>query len=424
MDTVKSGFAAIERLQNKHNSQHYDLVFIDNKLDDIDGISAAREIQQLSLSQPPAVILMTEFHQKASISASTGSEITGFLEKPITESDLFDVLIQQLHKNQTYTSKKSQNNWKIEKETTLIDAEILLVEDNLINQEIAIELLQQAGMKVTTADNGKQAISILEEKHFDAVLMDLQMPVMGGLEATELIRKKPRFYQLPIIAMTANTMASDKEKCIASGMNDHIGKPINPKDLFATLSKWIVGENPETPFNQVDSVEPLAPESAEEIDLPHHITALDMACALKHMQGKKALLQKVLLIFAEENCHDDEKILNALNNHEFDQAQMLIHTLKGLTATIGALPLHEYCKSLDAALKNQDESIYDELQHQISIHFKKLLQELLPWAESIKNKKTSVKNSHNEARICTSDILHMPITAGGVAHENLSPPLN
>jgi CheY-like chemotaxis protein len=124
-------------------------------------------------------------------------------------------------------------------EPRLVGARILLVEDNALNQELAVALLSGAGIEVTVAGDGRQALDLIARERFDAVLMDCQMPQMDGYEATRLLRLQPLLQELPIIAMTANVMSGDRERAIAAGMNDHVAKPINVDDLFATLARWI-----------------------------------------------------------------------------------------------------------------------------------------------------------------------------------------
>jgi CheY-like chemotaxis protein len=124
-------------------------------------------------------------------------------------------------------------------EPRLVGARILLVEDNPLNQELAVALLSGAGIEVTVAGDGRQALDRIARQRFDAVLMDCQMPQMDGYEATRLLRLQPLLQELPIIAMTANVMSGDRERAIAAGMNDHVAKPINVDDLLATLARWI-----------------------------------------------------------------------------------------------------------------------------------------------------------------------------------------
>ena len=376
IDVATSGFAAIEKLRNQQQNKHFDIIMIDNNLKIMDGISCAIEIQALHLQENPAVILMTEYRQKEKIQSTIGNEVHAYLEKPITHSDLFDTLLMLLKKRPVIPQIETENLSVMNTPSSLLGAEILLVEDNLINQEIAIELLQHVGIKVSTADNGKEAIALLEEKNFDAVLMDLQMPVMGGIEATKLIRKKPQFFQLPIIAMTANTMSEDKSLCQRIGMNAHIGKPINPDILFSTLSHWV---------KYTRSIESLqAPPTLQknsdaglETALPENITDLNLTTALSHMNGKKSLLHKVLIHFYEENKEADNTIFIALNADNMDLAQQELHTLKGISASIGALSLHKNILALEKCLK--EKSDYLSAYSLFTLSFKSLMTDLAPW---------------------------------------------
>ena len=219
-------------------SQRFDLVLMDDGMKGMDGLSCARAMQRSLATQPPAIVMMGAV-DSASLAAQA-DERAVVLAKPVTPSALFNAVAEALGHGVRAERRGAQRAESLsEHRARLAGRRVLLVEDNLINQELALELLTDAGMLVSIADNGRLAIDALARQAFDGVLMDCQMPVMDGYEATRRLREDPRWQTLPIIAMTANAMAGDREKALAAGMNDHIAKPIDVEAMFATLARWI-----------------------------------------------------------------------------------------------------------------------------------------------------------------------------------------
>jgi CheY-like chemotaxis protein len=171
--------------------------------------------------------------------------VGALLTKPVTPSTLFDACTQALGLSVRHTAHGTQRKEALANhQASLNGARILLVEDNPINQELALDLLTDAGIVVSVAGDGQEALDMLERQEFDGVLMDCQMPVLDGFAATRALRQRPRLRDLPVIAMTANAMVGDREKVLEAGMDDHIAKPINVDEMFATLARWVSsGEN-------------------------------------------------------------------------------------------------------------------------------------------------------------------------------------
>jgi two-component system, sensor histidine kinase and response regulator len=163
--------------------------------------------------------------------------IESVLVKPVTSSTLFDTTLAVLQTSDISPDKApSAISFDV---TRTRGARVLLVEDNEINQEVALGQLEDAKVQVDLAENGEVAVRMVKDNQYDLVLMDMQMPVMDGIEATRAIRSDARFDDLPIIAMTANAMSADRDRCLEAGMNDHIAKPIEPQELFMMLTQWI-----------------------------------------------------------------------------------------------------------------------------------------------------------------------------------------
>ena len=212
----------------------------------IDGVETARILQNdVGVEKAPPVIMVTSYGREDVMEAAQGVRNSGVLTKPVTPSTLLDTSMLALGQEITGRARAhARQEQELEAQVHLRGAHILLVEDNEINQELALELLANAGVTADVATNGQEALDILAEQAFDGVLMDVQMPVMDGYAATREIRKQDRFKDLPVIAMTANAMAGDREQAIAVGMDDHIAKPINVREMLTTMARWISPGDP------------------------------------------------------------------------------------------------------------------------------------------------------------------------------------
>jgi len=229
-----------------------------------------------------------------------------------------------------------------------------LVEDNEINQQVAKEILEGAGLNVALANDGQEAVNAVKENEYDAVLMDIQMPVMDGYTATRKIRKDERFKELPIIAMTAHAMAGDEDKSLEAGMNGHVAKPIDPDQLFSTLQKWVKPseervqvQQPEVPLESLESdkAEP------DEEQLPESLPGFDLPAGLERLRGNKRLYRKLLLDFGAKYTKVANEIRNALDAKDLEQAHSLIHNLKGLAGNLAAIDLQAASVNLEKLFK-------------------------------------------------------------------------
>jgi CheY-like chemotaxis protein len=188
------------------------------------------------------VLMLTAFGREEALQQLADQCVTvrGVLTKPVTPSTLVEACTTALGMPPRTDTRIARHEETLrDNEARLASAKILLVEDNFFNRELAVDLLSGAGIDVTVAEDGRQALALLQRERFDGVLMDCQMPVMDGYEATRLLRQQPHLRDLPVIAMTANAMVGDREKVLAAGMNDHIAKPINVEEMFATLARWV-----------------------------------------------------------------------------------------------------------------------------------------------------------------------------------------
>ena len=330
-ELAASGAEALEKLKlAEQNNQPYRLVLSDWKMPHMDGIELGEKIiSDGFLSQPPKFVIVTAYDRDEMLKKAQHINLASSITKPVCASKLLDITLRVMGETHGVSSEVQSNRLDISFAQAIVGAEILLVEDNEINQQIAVELLEMAGLVVTVACNGKIAVETVENKNFDAVLMDIQMPIMDGYTATKEIRKDEKNINLPIIAMTANAMSGDKEKCIAAGMNDHLPKPINPQDVYKTLAQWI------KPTGKVLSDVRKNQIAHDEVDLPI-LPEFDVNSALARMAGNVKAYRNTLKKVASSEVDAVDRIKKALTNNELQTALIAAHTLKGVCATIGA----------------------------------------------------------------------------------------
>lgn len=343
---LESGDKACDEIAHQPKDDPYELILMDWQMPGMNGVEASKYIKSQEGVDAPTIIMVTAFGREEIMNQAKGVGIEGFLIKPFTPSTLFDTIIGTLGAGQIQSEfNKEEDKWTLKPAENIQGAEILLAEDNVINQQVADELLRQAGAVVTIANNGLEAVNILEKASFDVVLMDLQMPEMDGFQATTVIRKEKRHKNLPIIAMTANALTEDRIQCLEAGMNDHVSKPIDPANLYATLSKWLpegVGKKPEKKKTEKET-------SATE--LPDTLPGIDIQVGLKNVVGNKKLFVKLLRDFAKDHKEDASAIIAELKDGDGEKAERLAHTVKGVAGTIGANTLFEVAEKLEAAIK-------------------------------------------------------------------------
>jgi len=330
-------------------SEQPDLFLVDWKLPDMNSETAIRRLQQLVSAQHAQanipVILMQPIGRDAEVQYA-GIDVRLF--KPLTGSDLCAAVKQALNPDAgraavaQLISPSSMSG--------LYGVRLLLVEDNEINREVAEGLLTRAGISLQIVHNGQEAIDALEHDDFDGVLMDLQMPVMGGLEATRILRGNPRFKELPIIAMTANAMADDREECLRAGMNDHIAKPINPVELYDTLARWI-------DISRLDAAAMLTPSGS---DLPAGapvIEGLDAVGGLMRVGGDLSLYAIILTKFYHSQAGALKALEQKLAEADITGLRTQLHTLRGVCGNIGATLLHDELEQLEQSVMAEEDVV-------------------------------------------------------------------
>jgi two-component system sensor histidine kinase/response regulator len=364
------------------------MVLMDWKMPGMDGIKATEVIKRHpEIPKKPKVIVVTAYGREEVIQRSEKAKADGFLIKPVGQSVLFDAIMVAFGKEPD--KPESWAKTKEDAKTTLKGirgARVLLAEDNEINQQVAQEMLERAGLVVGIANNGEEAVQRVKAEVYDAVLMDIQMPVMGGFEATQEIRKDGRFKELPIIAMTAHAMAGDREKSLAAGMNDHVTKPIDPDELFSTLVRWIKPGERGVP--EAESRQAIPEEKEEDLLLPE-LPGIALSSGLFRVGGNKRLYAKLLCKFRESQQNAVAEIRAALRSGDREMAGRLAHTVKGVSGNLGAESLYRAAAELEKAIKEgqEDQEDLDHPMAEFGSHLKIIMDGIRILAESLANQK-------------------------------------
>ena len=346
--------------QAEENGDPYKIVLMDWKMPKMDGVSATSAIRyNLGLAYPPSVFITCAMGRSEVLQQAEKAGASGVLYKPINKSSLFDSLMNALH-GITATTPEVPKPTE-EKHVSLQGASILLVEDNVINQMVAQELLEGAGATVVIANNGQEAIEMAAaaKQPYNLVLMDVQMPVMDGYEATKHIRRMERFDNIPIIAMTAHAMVEERQRCLDVGMNDHISKPIEMDKVVQLLAQWATPQ-----VNLQQKQEQTEPEEETlkpgELDL-RTLEGIDSQKALARLGNNKRLYYKLLRQFYDFHGNLAQEFYDTRSQGDYEGAKRIAHTLKGLAGAIGAADLASDASFLEAAFDGEDATVINTL---------------------------------------------------------------
>ena len=239
---VESGPKGLALLQQAASSgTGYDLAILDMKMPEMDGLALARAVKGDAALASVRLVLLTSFGQRGHGAEASRIGIAAYLTKPVDEADLYDCLVEVLDETRARRASHLVTRHSLREQRPAVAAAVLVAEDNEVNQKVAVKILEKLGYRVELAENGKEALAACARRRYDAVLMDGQMPGMDGYEATRRIRERETRggRRLPIIAMTASAMKGDREKCLESGMDDYVTKPVTPENLEAVLRKWV-----------------------------------------------------------------------------------------------------------------------------------------------------------------------------------------
>ncbi|GAB0057159.1 Sensor histidine kinase RcsC [Candidatus Magnetaquicoccaceae bacterium FCR-1] len=411
VEGVEGGYQAIDAIRVADGrGTPFEIVFLDWRMPVLNGAETAERIQELVLRRMPRLSLVTAYGREEVLKDAEDAGIGEVLIKPVNASMLLDCVMRLLggERNDPEDAERhaGEPSDAANDLATIAGARILVVEDNDLNQEVAKGILEDAGFVVELADNGRIAVEMVQRHRYDVVLMDMQMPVMDGVTATMEIRKIPDLAGLPILAMTANAMQQDRERCSAAGMNDHVAKPIDPDVLWRALLKWIPPRQavaapavtpqpipaplptapvspaplatapvspaplPTAPVSPaplatapvspaplptapVSPTTPLQPAEADGI--PRDIDGLDVNLGLKRVVGKTPLYLSMLRKYLAGQADVLARIRASLDADDWITAEREAHTLKGSSGNIGASGLQEQAGGIESAIRNHAE---------------------------------------------------------------------
>jgi two-component system, sensor histidine kinase and response regulator len=352
LDLVASGQEALGALDAvADQARPYDLVLLDWKMPGMDGMETVREMRaRPRQGRMPITLIVTAYGTDELLHEAGRTEISAFITKPIDPRGLLNTLQDLFPQSRSETPQPTPGKATPQVAEALRGLRVLLVEDNDINREIAMELLADGGLLVDTAENGRIACECVAQGpgRYGAVLMDVQMPEMDGITATRIIRETVPADALPIIAMTAHAYEEERQQCLDAGMNDHIAKPVNPQALMDTLSRWL--RAPDAPVQPAP--EPPAPPVVPDA-LPLVLPPFDIPAALERVNGREALLRKLIITFGRQNSTIVADLQSQIALGLIPQARRGAHTLKGVAGSLELRAVQAVAAGLEQALAQE-----------------------------------------------------------------------
>jgi two-component system sensor histidine kinase/response regulator len=366
VEALHSGAQALERIHAAdRDGQPFDLVLLDWQMPDMDGLETAARIRAMGLQRAPQCVLVTAFGREEVLHGARKAGIEHVVLKPVSASLLFETMMRASHADaspgRARVEPQAQPSQARDAVRGLWGAHVLLVEDNELNQQVASEILRDAGFVVDIADNGRMALDKVRvaaesrpagQPAYDVVLMDMQMPVMDGLSATRALRSDSAHEGMPIVAMTANAMQADRESCLQAGMQDFVTKPIEPDVLWQALARWVRPR----PGMGVQPPEAAPPEVAEApavwVPPPGSISGLDSGAGLRRALGRPSLYRALLHKFVQSHDGTPQGLSDALREGELQRVERTAHTLRGVAGSIGAVEVQQHAQALEEAVRD------------------------------------------------------------------------
>ena len=365
-------------LQSIQTEKRFDLLLIDWVMPNMNGGTLIATLKSECGIPPPQVVIVSGYDSHVIRETANKFGVDNFLPKPVMPEVLRNVLAR-------LTGDDVESVSNVKANTVRLDGmRILLTEDDRINQQLAVELMESHGATVHVANNGKEAIEKLDAAapdFYHIVLMDLQMPVMDGYTAVGILRKNPRYNDVPIFAMTAHAMTEERERCKVLGMNGHISKPIEPDELYTKLSEiyqppaeLLAQKNDEAATeSDIDDDAPISQTPRDTLQLPI-VDGLNTKAGLRRAAGKLELYSKILKSYASDYVHFSEDFSQFKSSLQWEEMQRLAHTLKGLSGSIGAEDVQRAMEGLEFACKEKDEAKVDLLFPQAVELFEPIVQ--------------------------------------------------
>ena len=359
VSTAPSGEEGLRLFQEAQaTNAPFDLLLLDWKMPGMGGLDTVRAIEDSVAehpgSRPPTILMVTGYGRDELLKLTSGIDIAAILSKPVTPSSLFDTLTR-LRQGKPHPTIQPEHVFDAISITLnrIQGAHILLVEDNELNQQVASEFLTKGGLAVSIAGNGLDALEQVKRTAFDAVLMDLHMPIMDGFESTRRIRALPGGLTLPIIAMTAAAMSHDREASAAAGMDDHIAKPIDPRELAETLIRWVKPGRRDVATEQPADTSTTEIATLEEIEaLERALPAVSVRESLARMGGDATFYRRLLQSFRLRHRNTREQLQVQLETGELDSLFLSVHNLKGEAGNLGFDALNGSADRLTQHIKN------------------------------------------------------------------------
>lgn len=356
VSTAASGRLALAELirAGLEEERPYDLVLLDWKMPEMDGLETARRIKaEEQIPKQPAIFVVTGHGREQIRSEAENLGIDAYLMKPMNPSILFDNIIS------VFGAKHSGDGVAAQGPDPaflpLAGVEVLVTEDNAINQQVVREILEGFGANVEIANSGFEALEKLAVQNPDVVLMDVQMPGMGGYEATQKIRGELHKTELPIIALTAHALAAERQKCAEAGMNDHVTKPIEPDELLATLLRWVKPRAVATPLPPRAVGEETVAE-VQTSEPPAEYPGVDLEIALKRLSGNRTLLEKLLREFYQGWKDGAAQIRALLAEERWEDVRLACHSLRGLAANLAVTQVAADAAVVEDELKKENHA--------------------------------------------------------------------
>ncbi len=352
-EVVDSGEKVLDILANRPLENPWNVLLLDWKMPGIDGLETARRIVAMNIQPTPKMMVVTAYGREDILQSAMGAGVSEILVKPVTKQALSTSLARLMGSADTLLAHAESDG--LPDLSAIRGASILLVEDNDLNQQVATEMLQDAGFVVELAENGAIALRKVQETNYDLVLMDMQMPVMDGVTATREIRAIESLVQPPILAMTANVMQSDFDRCYAAGMNGYVTKPIDPPALWAALREWIKPRARASEASPKAQVPDRPGGDGSHSTLPAEIPGIQLALGLRRALGKPDLFLSMVRKFRSGQALVPSQIAKALEEDDWETAERLAHTLKGTAGNIAAVDIAHEAEILEAMIRKHSE---------------------------------------------------------------------
>ena len=406
----------------------YDIFIVDYQMPISDGFNFVKGLPANMLTIPKILMHPLHFEENNRIHA----EEIGFnscLAKPIQISSLLTAMQEAVGEKPVYQKAVKKEKRKI----YFKDAKVLLVEDNKMNQELAVSLLSSVGLTTMIANNGKEAIELLKPNSFDLVLMDIQMPIMDGLTATKKIREKQEeyFQKVPILAMSARAFQKDKEECFEAGMNAHIVKPIDPTVLYEEMAKFlpIASETAETQTTTTvvssDSVQ-LSSDDKDFAARFQKIPDFDISAGLYHANNNRTLYLRIVQGFVNDYVSKSQDLRRFMEASKYEDAARIAHTIKGLSGTIGAANVQKLGLALENSLLNKQKNFneliaFEEALKKLVEALSKVLADMNSEKEDTSSKKTDPQAAEKLKGVLENLKLHVDACSATMCKRDLEP---